>query len=85
MRCISILRSLHFKTLLTSFLITFLCHEMAIFNRHVPVLLPRILMPAFLLWRFLSVFTCWVRNVVTLTSWHVSTLFWYAIIPTYRV
>ena len=59
MRCISIVRSLYFKILSASFLITFLSPEIATsINIHVPFSLSRIIMSGLLLGIVLSVSTC---------------------------
>jgi hypothetical protein len=68
-----ITRSLYFRIFLASVLITFLSPEIATsINRHVSFLLSRSMMSALLLGMRLSVFTCWLRNMVTLLSWLVS-------------
>ena len=59
MRCISIVKSLYFKILSASFLITYLSPEIATsINIHVPVSLSRIIMSGLLLEMVLSVCTC---------------------------
>ena len=67
-----ITRSLYFGIFLASVLITFLSPEIAAsINRHVSFSLSRIMVSALLLNMRLSVFTCWLRNMVTLLSWLV--------------
>ena len=77
MRCISIVRSLHFRIFSTSCLITFLSPQIATsINIHVPFSLSRIIMYDFLLFGLvLSVCTCWFHNMVTLPPALVSTNF----------
>jgi hypothetical protein len=59
MRCISFVRSLYFRILSDSLLITFLSPEIAtIINIHVPFLLSRIIMSGLLLGIVLSLCTC---------------------------
>jgi len=59
MHCISDVKSLCFRIFSTSFLITFLSHEIATsINIHVPFSLSRIIMSGLLLGIFLSVCTC---------------------------
>jgi len=63
-RCISIIRPLHFRILSASFLITFLLHGSAIpINMQVPFSLSRIMVPGLLL-----VCTCWFHYMVTWPS-----------------
>ena len=67
MRCISIVRSSHFKTFPASFLITFLSPEIATsINIHVPFSLSRIIMSGLLLGIVLSVCTCWLLLLLLL-------------------
>ena len=76
MRCISIVRSLYFRILSASFLITFLSPEIAMsINIHVSFSLSQIIMSGLLLGIVLSVCTCWFHNMVTLPPWLVSTNF----------
>jgi len=59
MHCISIVRSLYFRILLVSFLITFLSPETAMsINIHVPFSLSQIITSGLLLGMVLSVCTC---------------------------
>jgi len=67
MRCICIVRSLHFRIFSASFLITFLSPEIATsINIHVPFSSSRIIMSGLLLGIVLSACTCWFHNMVTL-------------------
>jgi len=76
MCCISVVRSLYFRILSASFLITFLFPEIATYiNIHVTFSLSRIVTSGLLLGIFLSVCTYWFHNMVTLPSWLVSTDF----------
>ena len=76
MRWISIMRSLHFKVISASFLITFLSPGIATpINMHVPFLLLCMKMAGLLLGTVLSVHTCWYHHMVTLPSRFVSTDF----------
>ena len=69
MRCISIVRSLYSTIFSASFLITFLSPKIATsINIHVPFSLSRI-MSGLLLGIFLSVWTFWFYNMVTLPPW----------------
>jgi len=73
-RWISIVRSLYFKILSASFLITFLTPEIALsFKIHVPFSLLRILMSSWLLGTVLSVCTYRFHNtrMLNLPSWLV--------------
>ena len=64
MHCISIVRSLYFRILPASFLITFLSPEIATsINIHVPFTLSGIIMSSLLLRIVLSVCTCWFHNM----------------------
>jgi len=75
-RCISIVRSLYFKILLASFLITCLSPEIATsINMHVPFSWSRIIKSGFLMGIVLSVYTCWFHCIVTLPPWFVTTDF----------
>ena len=66
-RCISIVRSLHFRIFSASFLITFLTPEIAnSINIHVPFPLARIIMSGLLLRTVLSVCICSFHNMVAL-------------------
>ena len=94
MRCTSIVRSLYFRVLSASFLITFLSPEIATFiNIHVPFSLSRIVMSGLLLRIVLSVCTCWFHNTVTLSPWlvstcwhwHVHTSVFYPILPLFII
>jgi hypothetical protein len=73
---IYIMRSLlYFKIYSASFFIILLSPGIATYvNMHVSFLLSRITISSLLLGRVLSVRTCWLRNMITLASWHVSTL-----------
>jgi hydrogenase/urease accessory protein HupE len=65
MHCISIVRSLYFRILSASFLITFLSPEIATsINVHVPFSLSRIIMSGLLLGIVLSVCTCWFIVII---------------------
>ena len=76
MRCMSIVRSLYFRILSASFLITFLSPEIATsINIQVPFLLSRIIISGLLLGIVLSVCTYWFHNMLTLFPWIVSTGF----------
>ena len=76
MRWICIIKSLYFKIFPASFLITFLSPGSATqMNMHVLCLLSLIMMSGLLLGIVLSFCTCWFHNVVTLTSWLLSTDF----------
>jgi len=76
MCCISIVRSLYFRTFSASFLITFLSPEIATsINVHVPFSLSRIIMSDLLLGIVLSVCIYWFHNMVTLPLWLISTDF----------
>ena len=78
---ISIIKSLYFKILSSSLLITFLSPVIAAsINMHVPFLLSCIIMSSLLLWIVLSVHTCCFCNMVTL-SWLVVTD--YMVIPVF--
>jgi len=64
--CISIQRSLYFRTSLASILITFLSHEIAThINLYLPFSLSRILMSGLLSGIVLSVRTRWFHNMIT--------------------
>ena len=68
-RCICIVKSLHFRIFPASFFITFPSPDTAMsVNTHFPFLLSRITLSSLLLWTLLSVFTCWTYNMVILTS-----------------
>ena len=70
MRCISTVRSLYFRILSASFLITFLSPEIATsINIHVPFSLSRIIMSGLLMGIVLPVCTCWFHYMVTLPPW----------------
>ena len=76
MRCISTLMSLYFRIFSASFFITLPSPETATsINTNVPFSLSLVIMSGLLLGMVLSVCTCWVQNMVTLTSWHVCTEF----------
>ena len=69
MRCIYIVRSLYFRILSASFLITFLSPEIATsINKHVPLQLSRIIMSGLLLGIVLSVFNFLFHNVVIIIT-----------------
>ena len=78
MRGISIVRSIYFRILSASFLITFLSPAFATsINIHVPFSLSRIIMSGMLLGIVLSVCTCWFHNMVTLPPWLVYYYYYY--------
>ena len=79
MRSISIVRSLYFRILSASFLITFLSPEIAAsINLHVPFSLSRIIMSGLLMGTVLSVCNFWFHNMVTLICFYC---FWHMFIP----
>jgi hypothetical protein len=66
MHWISVIRSLYFRILSTSFLITFLSPHIATsINIHVPFSLPWIMVSSLLLGIVLSFGTCWFHIMVT--------------------
>ena len=78
MRCISIVRSLYFKILSASFLITFLSPEIATcINIHVPFSLSRIILYGLLLGIVLSVCICWSHIMVTLPYYYYYYYYYY--------
>jgi hypothetical protein len=71
--CISIVRALYFRIFSAAVLTTFLSPTIvACVNVRFHFSLSGIIMSGLLLQMFLSVFTCWFRNVATLFSWFVS-------------
>ena len=67
MRCIYMLRTLYFRIISASFLITFLSPEIATsININVPFPLSLMIISGLLLEIFLSVCICWFHNMVTL-------------------